>query len=74
MTKGVGDACIGCCGDGVDVPAAHAQMRASEVGSIVDYENGTLKGQWDPMDRYFKHFALVRVASDWFVPGVYDSE
>ena len=41
---------------------------------IVDYENGTLKGQWEPIDGYFKHFALVRVAPDWFVPGVYDKE
>ena len=39
---------------------------------VVDYENGTLKGAWEPVDRYFKHFALIRVAPDWFVPGVYD--
>ena len=39
---------------------------------IVDYENGTLKGAWDPNDSYFKHFALIRIAPDWFVPGVYD--
>ena len=41
---------------------------------IVDYENGTLKGQWEPMDGYFNHFAMVRVAPDWFVPGVYDKQ
>ena len=41
---------------------------------IVDYENGTLKGAWDPKDPYFQHFALIRVAPDWFVPGVYDEK
>ena len=41
---------------------------------IVDYENGTLKAAWEPVDRYFKHFALVRVAPDWFVPGIYDEK
>ena len=39
---------------------------------VVDYENGTLKGAWIPQDGYFKHFALVRIAPDWFAPGVYD--
>lgn len=39
---------------------------------VVDYENGTLKGAWEPQDGYFKHFALVRIAPDWFAPGVYD--
>jgi hypothetical protein len=41
---------------------------------IVDYENGTLKGAWDPADPYFQHFALIRIAPDWFVPGIYDSK
>ena len=41
---------------------------------IVDYENGTLKGAWDPQDGYFQHFALVRIAPDWFAPGVYDKQ
>ena len=41
---------------------------------IVDYENGTLKGAWDPNDAYFQHFALIRIAPDWFVPGVYDKK
>ena len=39
---------------------------------VVDYEDGTLKGAWVPQDEYFKHFALVRIAPDWFAPGVYD--
>jgi hypothetical protein len=41
---------------------------------VIDYENGTLKGAWVPQDGYFKHFALVRIAPDWFAPGVYDDE
>ena len=41
---------------------------------IVDYENGTLKGQWQPNDSYFQHFALIRIAPDWFVPGIYDKK
>ena len=36
------------------------------------HENGTLKGQWQPNDPYFGKFALIRIAPDWFVPGVYD--
>jgi hypothetical protein len=39
---------------------------------VVDYEDGTLKGAWVPQDGYFRHFALVRIAPDWFAPGVYD--
>jgi Protein of unknown function (DUF2911) len=38
----------------------------------VTHENETLKGQWTPDDPYFKKFALVRIAPDWFAPGVYD--
>lgn len=50
-------------------------MRSGKVMTTVltvSYENGTLKGRWDPDDPYFKKFALIRVAPDWFAPGVYD--
>ncbi|MEO7368714.1 MAG: DUF2911 domain-containing protein [Gemmatimonadaceae bacterium] len=40
----------------------------------VSHENGTLKGEWNPADPYFKKFALVRIAPDWFAPGVYDQK
>lgn len=40
----------------------------------VSHENGTLKGEWNPADPYFKKFALVRIAPDWFAPGVYDDK
>ena len=39
---------------------------------IVMHENGTLKGRWEPNDPYFKTFALIRIAPNWFAPGVYD--
>jgi hypothetical protein len=41
---------------------------------LVTYENGTLKGRWDPDDDYMKQFALIRIAPDWFVPGLYDTK
>ncbi len=40
----------------------------------ISHENGTLKGEWKPADNYFKKFALVRIAPDWFAPGVYDEK
>ncbi|MES2179130.1 MAG: DUF2911 domain-containing protein [Gemmatimonadota bacterium] len=40
----------------------------------VVYEKGTLKGYWDPNDDYFNRFALIRIAPDWFAPGVYDEK
>jgi hypothetical protein len=39
---------------------------------VIDYENQTLKGRWHSDSSYFKHFAMVRIAPDWFAPGVYD--
>ncbi|CAN5805060.1 hypothetical protein BH11GEM2_BH11GEM2_18980 [soil metagenome] len=41
---------------------------------VLDYENGTLKGRVGLWNGYLKHFAMVRVAPDWFVPAVYDKE
>jgi hypothetical protein len=38
----------------------------------ITHENGTLKARWTPDDPYLKKFALVRIAPDWFAPGVYD--
>ena len=39
---------------------------------IVSYADGTLKGEWVPAHPYFGRFALIRVAPDAFVPGLYD--
>ena len=39
---------------------------------IVTYEDSTLKGRWEPNDPYFRKFALIRIAPNWFAPGVYD--
>ena len=41
-------------------------------GFVIDYENQTLKGRWHSDSSYFKHFALVKIAPEWFAPGVYD--
>lgn len=41
---------------------------------FIVYESGTLKGYWDPVDRYMGRFALIRITGDWFVPGLYDDK
>lgn len=41
-------------------------------GFEVYYENGTLKGNFDPKDEYFRDFALIRLAPDAFTIGLYD--
>ena len=41
---------------------------------VVLYEDNTLKGRWEPNDPYFRTFALVRIAPNWFAPGVYDDK
>ncbi len=38
----------------------------------VTHEDETLKARWTPEDPYFRTFALVRIAPDWFAPGIYD--
>ena len=38
----------------------------------ITHEDRTLKGRTEPEDPYFKKFALIRIAPDWFVPGVYE--
>ena len=47
---------------------------ATTKAFIVSYENGTLKGEWVPKDEYMGKFALIRIAPDWFVPGLYDEK
>jgi hypothetical protein len=41
---------------------------------VIDYENNTLKGRWHSDSSYFKHFAMIKIAPDWFAPGVYDDK
>jgi hypothetical protein len=41
---------------------------------VVLYEDNTLKGRWEPNDPYFRTFALIRIAPNWFAPGVYDDK
>ncbi|MEI2718565.1 MAG: hypothetical protein V9E87_00270 [Gemmatimonadales bacterium] len=38
------------------------------------YENGTLKGRFDPNVDWMGTFAMIRVAPDIFVPGLYDAK
>jgi len=40
----------------------------------VTYEDSTLKGRYTPEDDYWRKFALIRIAPDWFAPGVYDEK
>ena len=66
-------------------PAAEAPQYVGEYKFVEDsagkqkisgftilHEKGTLKGRWTPQDPYMKTFALIRVAPDAFVAGVYD--
>lgn len=39
----------------------------------LSYENGTLKGRFDPNVAWMGTFAMIRVAPDVFVPGLYDT-
>jgi len=40
----------------------------------VTYEDSTLKGRYTPEDDYWRKFALIRIAPNWFAPGVYDDK
>jgi len=54
----------------------YSEIDSAKVGPaerfVIDYENQTLKGRWHSDSSYFKHFAMVKIAPDWFAPGVYD--
>lgn len=54
------------------------QDSSGKAGKVsvftITHEDGTLKGQWTPDDPYMKKFALVRIAPEWFAPGVYDEK
>ncbi len=40
----------------------------------VTYEDSTLRGRYTPEDDYWRKFALIRIAPNWFAPGVYDDK
>ena len=40
----------------------------------VTYEDSTLRGRYTPEDDYWRKFALIRIAPNWFAPGVYDEK
>jgi hypothetical protein len=56
----------------------YTSLTGSDSGKrsvlIVAYEDSTLKGRWEPNDPYFRTFALIRIAPNWFAPGVYDDK
>jgi hypothetical protein len=56
----------------IDVDSAGKTQK--EYVFTVTHEDGTLKGRYDPEEPYFKKFALIRIAPDWFVPGLYDKQ
>ena len=41
---------------------------------FVTHRDSTLEGRWEPNDPYFRTFALIRIAPNWFAPGVYDAK
>ena len=53
-----------------------AQDSTGKPGKVsvftVTHEAGILKGRWTPDDAYMKKFAMIRIAPDWFAPGIYD--
>ena len=58
--------------DFMEVDSTGKMTKTSPL--VLDYENGTLKGRVDGLwDGYMGHYAMIRVAPDWFVPAVYDA-
>ena len=41
---------------------------------VLAYEDSTLKGQWEPNDETMGRFAMIRLGSGWFAPGLYDQK
>ena len=56
----------------------YAEIDSDKAGPaqrfVIDYENQTLKGRCHSDSAYFKLFALVKIAPEWFAPGVYDEK
>lgn len=54
------------------------QDSSGKAGKVslftITHESGVLKGRWTPDDPYMKKFALIRIAPEWFAPGVYDEK
>ena len=47
-------------------------VKAKKDAMVVTYENGILKGQFDPNDDYMQKFALIRIGPDTFTAGIYE--
>jgi hypothetical protein len=46
--------------------------KAKKDAFVVSYENGVMKGQFDPNNDYMRKFALIRISPDAFAPGIYE--
>ncbi|MDQ2766008.1 MAG: DUF2911 domain-containing protein [Gemmatimonadota bacterium] len=46
--------------------------KTKQDAFVVTYENGIMKGQFDPNDDYMQKFALIRTGHDTFAPGLYE--
>ena len=46
--------------------------KAKKDAFVVSYENGVMKGEFDPADDYMQKFALIRIGPDTFAPGLYE--
>lgn len=58
--------------DFMEVDATGKVTKTSPL--VLDYDNGTLKGRVGLWNGYLGHYAMIRVAPDWFVPAVYDEK
>lgn len=52
---------------------SHSGRDSGKVAPfVVYYENGTMKGNFEPKDGYLRDFAIIRVAPDIFTVGLYE--
>ncbi|MEO7998863.1 MAG: DUF2911 domain-containing protein [Gemmatimonadaceae bacterium] len=55
---------------------SYTELEDGKPGKVstltITHEDNMLRGVYEPEDPYFKKFALIRIAPDWFAPAVYD--
>jgi hypothetical protein len=49
-------------------------IESKQDAFVVTYENGIMRGQFDPNDDYMNKFALIRTGPDTFAPGLFDEK
>lgn len=54
----------------------YTELENGKPGKVstltITHEDGVLRGVFVPEDEYFRKFALIRIAPDWFAPAIYD--